>query len=218
MTRRTEQISLHLNAYLTAHSSPPDAVLRELANETADLFPTETSLQIAPEQGTLMTLLTQLTRATSAIEIGTFTGYSSICIARGLTAEGSLLCCDISEEWTSVASKYWEKAGLADRIELRLGPALDTLSSLPDEELFDLAFIDADKAGYPSYWAEIVPRTRSGGIILVDNTFLHGRIFSPDPDPDARAIRDFNEQVIADDRVELAMLSIGDGVIFARKK
>src|SRR3984893_15560565 len=101
MTRRSEQISLHLNAYLTAHSSPPDAVLRELANETADLFPNETSLAIAPEQGTLMTLLTQIAGAASALEIGTFTGYSSICIARGLAAGGRLLCCDISEEWTS---------------------------------------------------------------------------------------------------------------------
>src|SRR6516165_4177416 len=122
MAQRTEQISLHLNAYLCAHSSPPDAVLRELANETADLFPNETGLAIAPEQGTLMTLLTQIAGAATAIEIGTFTGYSSICIARGLAAGGSLLCCDISEEWTSVARKYWEKAGLQDRIELRLGP------------------------------------------------------------------------------------------------
>src|SRR5580693_3498654 len=125
MAQRTEQISLHLVAYLTAHSSPPDAVLRELANETAEYYPNETNLAIAPEQGTLMTLLTQITGAASAIEIGTFTGYSSICIARGLAAGGRLLCCDISEEWTSVARKYWEKAGLADRIELRLGPAMD---------------------------------------------------------------------------------------------
>src|ERR1700741_1050619 len=141
MTRRTEQISLHLNAYLTAHSSPPDAVLRELANETAELYPNETSLQIAPEQGTLMTLIAQLAGVTSAIEIGTFTGYSSICIARGLASGGTLLCCDISEEWTSVARKTGEKPGLDDRIELRLGPAMDTLMSLPDEPLFDLAFI-----------------------------------------------------------------------------
>src|SRR3984885_3110681 len=131
MTRRTEQISLHLNAYLTAHSSPPDAVLRELANETADRYPNETSLQIAPEQGTFMTLLTQFVGVTSAIEIGTFTGYSSICIARGLLDGGTLLCCDVSDEWTSVARKYWERAGLAGTIELRLGPALDTVRGPP---------------------------------------------------------------------------------------
>ena len=169
MAQRSEQISLHLNAYLTAHSSPPDAVLRELANETADLFPNETGLQIPPEQGIFMTLLTQLAGATSAIEIGTFTGYSSICIARGLAPGGTLLCCDISEEWTSVARKYWEKAGLADRIELRLGPAMTTLMSLPDEELFDLAFIDADKSGYVDYLNKLLPLVRPGGLILAHN-------------------------------------------------
>jgi caffeoyl-CoA O-methyltransferase len=219
MTRRTEQISLHLNAYLTAHSSPPDAVLRELANETADLFPTETALQIAPEQGTFMTLLTQLTRATSAIEIGTFTGYSSICIARGLAPGGTLLCCDISEEWTWVAKKYWEKAGLEDRIELRLGPAMDTLLSLPEEELFDLAFIDADKSGYLGYWRQVVPRIRSGGLIMVDNTFSHGRVIDAGNDnPAVIAVRDFNDHAAADDRVDLVIVPIGDGLTLARKK
>src|SRR5215831_4438029 len=218
MAQRSEQISLHLNAYLTAHSSPPDAVLRELANETADLFPTETGLDIAPEQGTLMTLLTQLTGAVSAIEIGTFTGYSSICIARGLARGGHLLCCDISEEWTSVARKYWEKAGLADRIELRLGPAIDTLRSLPDEEAFDLAFIDADKLSYPKYWTELVPRLRSGGVIMVDNTFSHGRVLDAGNDnPAVIAVRAMNDLAAADERVELIMLPIGDGLTVALK-
>jgi|ERR1700742_4845010 caffeoyl-CoA O-methyltransferase len=219
MTRRSEQISLHLNAYLLAHSSPPDAVLRELANETADLFPAETSLPIAPEQGTLMTLLTQLSGATSAIEIGTFTGYSSICIARGLAPGGRLLCCDVSEEWTDVARKYWEKAGLAERIELRLGPAIGTLRSLPDEEQFDLAFIDADKGGYLAYWREVVPRVRSGGLIMVDNTFSHGRVIDAGNDnPAVIAVRDFNDHAAADDRVDLVMIPIGDGLTLARKK
>ena len=219
MAQRTEQISLHLNAYLTAHSSPPDAVLRELANETADLYPNETGLAIAPEQGTLMTLLTQLTGAASAIEIGTFTGYSSVCIARGLAADGRLLCCDISEEWTEVAQKYWEKAGLQDRIELRLGPAMDTLSALPDAELFDLAFIDADKDGYLGYWRQVVPRIRPGGLIMVDNTFSHGRVIDAGNDnPFVIAIRDFNDHAAADDRVDLVMVPIGDGLTLARKK
>jgi caffeoyl-CoA O-methyltransferase len=145
MTRRSEQISLHLNAYLTAHSTPPDAILRELATETAERYPNEISLQVAPELGTFLTLLTRVSRGRSGLEVGTFTGYSSICIARGLGAGGRLMCCDVSEEWTSVARKYWEKAGLTDRIELRLGPALDTLRALPEEETFDVAFIDADK-------------------------------------------------------------------------
>ena len=219
MAQRSEQISLHLNAYLTAHSSPPDAVLRELANETVELFPTEMGLAIAPEQGTLMTLLTQLTGAVSAIEIGTFTGYSSICIARGLAAGGRLLCCDISEEWTSVARKYWEKAGLSDRIELRLGPAIDTLRSLPDEEMFDLAFIDADKGGYLGYWREVVPRVRPGGLIMVDNTFSHGRVIDAGNDnPLVIAVRDFNDHAAADDRVDLVMVPIGDGLTLARKR
>jgi len=219
MALRSEQISLHLNAYLTAHSSPPDAVLRELANETADLFPNEVSLQIPPEQGTFMTLVTQLTGASSAIEIGTFTGYSSICITRGLAPGGTLLCCDISEEWTSVARKYWEKAGLADRIELRLGPALRTLSALPDEELFDLAFIDADKEGYLGYWRQVVPRVRSGGLIMVDNTFSHGRVIDAGNDsPLVIAVRDLNDHAAADDRVDLVMVPIGDGLTLARKK
>jgi caffeoyl-CoA O-methyltransferase len=219
MARRTEQISMHLNAYLTAHSSPPDAVLRELANETTDLFPNESGLQIAPEQGTLMTLLTQLTGVSNAIEIGTFTGYSSICIARGLLPGGRLLCCDISAEWTSVARKYWEKAGLADRIELRLAPAMDTLRSLPDEELFDLAFIDADKSGYLGYWRQVVPRIRPGGLIMIDNTFSHGRVIDAGNDsPAVIAVRDFNDHAAADDRVDLIMVPIGDGLTRARKK
>jgi caffeoyl-CoA O-methyltransferase len=204
MSRRTEQISLHLNAYLTAHSSPPDAILRELANETAYLFPTESGLQIAPEQGTFMTLLTQLAGATNGIEIGTFTGYSSICIARGLAAGGRLICCDVSEEWTSVAQKYWEKAGLSDRIELRLRPAIDTLRAMPRTE---------------TYWREVVPRTKPGGLIMVDNTFSHGRVIDAGNDSlVVIAIRDFNDHAAADDRVDLVMVPIGDGLTVARKK
>jgi len=218
MTRRSEQISLHLNAYLTAHSTPPDQVLRELATETAERFPTEITLQVAPEMGTLLTLLTRLSRARSAIEVGTFTGYSSICIARGLGPGGQLLCCDVSEEWTSVARKYWEKAGLSDRIELRLGAALDTVRALPAEETFDVAFIDADKLSYPQYWTELVPRVRSGGLIMVDNTFSHGRVLDAGNDnPSVIAVRTMNDHAAADDRVELIMLPIGDGLTVALK-
>src|SRR6202050_3880586 len=131
MTRRSEQISLHLNAYLTAHSTPPDAVLRELATETAERTPNGVGLRVARALGPFLTLLTRLARARTAIEVGTFTGYSSICLARGLAEDGKLLCCDVSQEWTSVARKYWEKAGVADRIELRIGGALDTIRALP---------------------------------------------------------------------------------------
>jgi caffeoyl-CoA O-methyltransferase len=213
-----EHVSPQILDYVISHSTPPDAVLDELRKETAQRFPDWTVLQIGPEQGTFMTLLSQLIAPRRAVEVGTFTGYSSICLARGLAPGGSLLCCDVNADWTSLAREYWEKAGLADRIELRLGPGAETLRSLPADASLDLAFIDADKTGYATYWDEIVPRTRAGGIILVDNTFLHGRIFDDDPDPDARAIRDFNEHARADDRVELAMLSVGDGLIVARKK
>jgi len=219
MTRRSEQISLHLNAYLTAHSTPPDAILRELATETAERYPNEISLQVAPEMGTFLTLLTRVSRARSGLEVGTFTGYSSICIARGLGAGGRLLCCDVSEEWTSVARKYWEKAGLSDRIELRLGPALDTLRALPDDEAFDVAFIDADKIAYPKYWAEVVPRVRGGGVIMVDNTFSHGRVLDAGNDnPSVIAVRTMNDMAAADERVELIMLPIGDGLTVAFKR
>jgi caffeoyl-CoA O-methyltransferase len=219
MTRRSEQISLHLNAYLTAHSTPPDAVLRELATETADRYPNESGLQVAPELGTFLTLITRLARGRTAIEVGTFTGYSSVCIARGLGEGGRLLCCDVSEEWTSVASKYWEKAGLTDRIELRLGPAIDTVRALPTGEQFDLAFIDADKLGYPQYWSELVPRVRSGGVICADNTFSHGRVLDAGNDnPSVIAVRTMNDLAAADERVELIMLPIGDGLTVALKR
>ena len=218
MATGTEHVSRQILDYVLTHSSPPDPLLAQLRAETARRFPDQVILQIGAEQGTFMTLLSRLAAPRRAVEVGTFTGYSSICLARGLAPGGHLLCCDVNADWTGLAREFWRKAGLDGQIELRLGPATETLRALPAAEPIDLAFIDADKAGYASYWAEIVPRTRSGGIILVDNTFLHGRIFDPDPDPDARAIRDFNEMVIADDRVELAMLSIGDGVIFAQKK
>jgi caffeoyl-CoA O-methyltransferase len=218
MAQRSEQISLHLNAYLTAHSTPPDAILRELATETAERYPNEITLQVAPEVGTFLTLLTRVSRARCGIEVGTFTGYSSICIARGLGAGGRLLCCDVSEEWTSVARKYWEKAGLLDRIELRLGPALDTLRALPEQEAFDVAFIDADKLSYPKYWTEVVPRVRRGGMIMVDNTFSHGRVLDAGNDnPSVIAVRAMNDLAAADDRVELIMVPIGDGLTVALK-
>jgi caffeoyl-CoA O-methyltransferase len=175
-------------------------------------------MQIGQEQGTFMAMLAGLMGARHAVEVGTLTGYSSICLARGMAADGRLICCDISEEWTSVARGYWHKAGLAGRIELRLGPALDTLRALPAGAWLDLAFIDADRAGLTGYWEEIVPRMRPGGVILVDNVLLHGRIFGPGPDAEALAVRRFNEHALADGRVMLAMLPIADGLTLARRK
>ena len=210
---------MHMNAYLCAHSSPPDAILRELAHETAEWYPGEVSLPIAPEQGTFMTILTRLIGARSAIEIGTFTGYSSICLARGLPSDGHLLCCDISDEWTLVARKYWERAGLGGKIELRLGPALDTVRSLPGTAQFDLAFIDADKTGYAQYYEEVLTRLRPGGLILLDNTLQGGHVVGdlPDDDEDVAAIRSLNDAIVGDPRVKVVLIPIGDGVSFVQK-
>jgi caffeoyl-CoA O-methyltransferase len=219
VTRRTENLSPDLDAYVSAHSMSEDPVLAELADETAARFPGQASLQIGPVQGTFMTLLARLAGARRGVEVGTFTGYSSICLARGLGDDGQLLCCDVSEEWTAVARAFWEKAGLSDRIELRLGPALGTLRALPPAEAFDIAFIDADKDGYIGYWDEIVPRMRSGGVILVDNTLSHGRVVAASAQPAVvQAIRDFNDHALADSRVELVLLPVGDGLTLARKR
>ena len=176
MASGSEHLRPHLHAYLVAHSSPPDALLRDLIAETAERFPDRVVFQIGPEQGTFMTMLAGMMGARQAVEVGTFTGYSSICLARGLADGGQLLCCDVSEEWTSLAHAYWRKAGLADRIELRLGPALDTLRALPADLRIDLAFIDADKQGYRGYWEELVPRMRPCSRVLSTRMIPPGRI------------------------------------------
>ncbi len=219
VTRRSEQISDALQEYVEAHSTPPDQILTELAEQTASMFGAEAGMQIGPEQGTFMTLLAKLVGAASAVEVGTFTGYSAICVARGLAEGGRLLCCDISEEWTSVAREYWKWAGLADRIELRLGPAARTLRELPDDTTFDFAFIDADKTSYVEYWDLIVPMIRPNGVIMVDNTLWSGQVAdSRISDDTVQAIRRFNDHAAADDRVELVLLPIGDGLSLARKR
>jgi caffeoyl-CoA O-methyltransferase len=218
MTLRSMPLTPELYDYLVAHSTERDTTLADLATETASRFPDAAGMQIGPDQGTFMTLLTQLTGASRAVEIGTFTGYSAICIARGLAASGRLTCCDVSEEWTSLARKYWEMAGVADRIDLQLRPALETLKAMPVTETFDLAFIDADKTGYVSYWDEVVPRVKPGGMILFDNTLSHGRVIDPAADePSVQGIRDFNDHAAADARVTLVLLPIGDGLTLARK-
>ncbi len=219
MTGRSSFLSQDIENYLITQASPPDEVLTDLATETARRFPDPSGMQIGPDQGALMTVLTRLTGVRSAVEVGTFTGYSALCIARGLAEGGKLTCCDVSEEWTALAREYWERAGLADRIELRLGPALDTLRGLPPGPHLDLAFIDADKAGYISYWDEIVPRIRPGGIILVDNTLQDGEV--ADPQVSSRQVtgmRAFNDHAAADPRVDLVLLPVGDGLTLARRR
>jgi caffeoyl-CoA O-methyltransferase len=218
MTRRSDWLSPELEDYVTAHSAKPDTVLTDLAAETLSSFPDAAGMQIGPEQGAFMTMLARLVDARRAIEIGTFTGYSAICIARGLADGGELTCCDVSEEWTAMARRYWQRAGLADRIDLQLRPALETLRALPDAAVFDLAFIDADKSGYVGYWDEVVPRIRPGGLILADNTLSSGRV-ADTAIPDERVpVRAFNDHVLGDDRVDVVLLSIGDGLTVARKR
>jgi caffeoyl-CoA O-methyltransferase len=216
---RTLPVTAELVDYAVAHGSwPVDDVLADLQEETAALGPVA-GMQIGPDQGQLLTLLTRMVDARRAVEVGTFTGYSSLCIARGLAGDGSLLCCDLNEEWTALARRAWDRAGLADRIELRLGPALDTLRALPAEPHVDVAFIDADKGGYIDYWNELVPRVRAGGLLLADNVLWSGAIMDPAvTDANAVALRAFNDMVAADDRVEVAVLVAFDGLTIARKR
>lgn len=218
MAPKSEFLPPALQDYLIKFGSPPDPIQRELIAETAALFPADVGYQIAPEQGGFLTLMTRLIGARSAIELGTFTGYSALAIARGLPADGRLICCDISDEWTSVGRRYWERAGVADRIDLRIAPALETLKTLPDEPTIDLVFLDADKPSYVAYWDELVPRMRPGGVLLVDNVFSHLGVLEQNPATvNARAIKEFNVHVRADARVEQVMIPLADGVTVARK-
>jgi caffeoyl-CoA O-methyltransferase len=211
-------LSPEVHDYLVRHGTPPDALLQELVEETRKLGPIS-MMQIAPEQGAFMTLLARAIGARRAIEVGTFTGYSAICIARGLPDDGRLLCCDVSGEWTAVARRFFEKAGLAHKIELHLAPGIETLRALPATQDVDLAFIDADKPSYPLYYEEILKRLRPGGLLLADNVLWFGRVADPAADDDqTRAIRRFNDVVAADERVDRVMLSISDGLTIARKR
>lgn len=208
-----------VRSYAVDHGSwRPDDVMRQLRSDTAALGDVA-GMQIGEDQGQLLTMLARLVGARRAVEVGTFTGYSSLCIARGLADGGSLLCCDVSEEWTAIGQRAWAAAGLAERIELRIAPALDTLRSLPEDAEIDLAFIDADKPGYAAYWGELVPRVRPGGLLLADNVLWSGRIADPTVvDANTAALRVFNDLVAADDRVETVVLTAFDGLTIARRR
>lgn len=207
-----------LYGYLVEHGARQDDVLRRLAAETEELGDIAV-MQIAPEQGAFMTLLVRAIGARRALELGTFTGYSAICIARGLADGGTLVTCDISGEWTQIARRYFDEAGVADRVDLRLGPALDTLRELPADEPFDFAFIDADKREYPDYYEECLRLLRPGGLIMLDNVLRSGQVLdSQDGDDRTVATREVNDRAIADDRVEVAMLGVADGITLALKR
>lgn len=214
---KTIGLNADLHEYMLAHSTTLSPVHKDLIEATAELGAIA-GMQIAPEQGAFMTMLTRLLGVRTAVEVGTFTGYSSLCIAQGLAAGGRLLCCDVSEEWTAIASAHWQRAGVADRIELRIAPALETLQSLPAEPHIEFAFIDADKPNYPHYFDELVPRLAPSGVLLVDNVLWGGRVIATDADDEnTKAIRAFNRKVADDPRVECVMLPISDGLTMIRR-
>jgi caffeoyl-CoA O-methyltransferase len=216
---KSATLSDELYRYLIAHCTPPDPIVQELVALTRTQLPEQARMQVAPEQATLLTMLTRLIGARRAVEVGTFTGLSALSIARGLPADGKLVTLDISSEYPQLARDFWDRAGVADRIELRIGPALDRLRELPSDASVDLAFLDADKVNYSRYWAELVPRVRPGGLLVVDNVLWGGRVLEPDPtDERTRAIVRFNEEILDDDRVELVMLPVGDGLTLARRR
>lgn len=208
-----------LGQYLFAHTTEPDDLLESLAKETREVAQRQATMQIAPDQGAFLTMMAQLAGASNAVEVGTFTGYSAICVARGLAPGGRLTCFDVSERWTAIARRYWERAGLADRIDLIIGPAVETLAAFPADPPIDFAFIDADKPNYPVYYDLIMERLAPGGLILVDNTLWDGKVADPTTDDEGtRTMRAFNDKVIADPRATSIILPIADGVTLIRKK
>jgi caffeoyl-CoA O-methyltransferase len=216
--RRSRFTDEEIERYAAAHSSGPDAVQRELQEITAERTGPAAGMQIGDDQAVLMEMIVRAMGARRAVEIGTFTGYSALAAARGMGPEGRLLCCDVSEEWTAIAREAWERAGVADRIELRIGPGIETLRGLPKDEQFDFAFIDADKPGYPGYYEEILPRLRPGGLVLIDNVLQNGRVIDKSAtDENVEAIRALNNAIVDDPRVRVVLLPIGDGVSVVQK-
>jgi len=209
-----------LHTYLLDVGVREPDLLRQLRAETAAM--PEHDMQIAPEQGALMALLVELTGARRCLEVGTFTGYSSLSVALALPADGRLVCIDLSREWTDVARRYWGQAGVADKIELRLGPALDTLDAMVAEGqagTFDFAFLDADKDNYPAYADRLLTLLRRGGLMAIDNVFWGGEVAQPEVDNvSVRGIRELNRILASDERVSLSMVPIADGLTLARKR
>jgi caffeoyl-CoA O-methyltransferase len=220
VSNRTIELTEDLHSYVRDVSLRESDVLRRLREETAGLE--RASMQIAPEQGQLMALLVELMRARRVLEIGTFTGYSALCMAAALPDDGSLLACDVSEEWTTIARRYWQEAGVAKKIDLRLGPALDTLNHLlaaGEAERFDFAFIDADKESYDAYYERALVLVRRGGLIAIDNVLWNGKVADLEVhDADTEALRRLNRKLHGDERVTLSLVPIADGLTLARKR
>lgn len=212
-------LSPALHQYLVDHGTAPDAILSELIQVTRDRIGGLAMMQIPPEEGGLLTLLARLIGAHRAIEIGTFTGYSAICIARGLAEGGKLLCCDVSQEWTDIGRPFWKRAGVEDKIELVLAPALETLSKLAADRSWDMAFIDAVKTEYWSYLEKLLGLLRPGGLVVVDNVLWSGSVIDEaNQTPETRAIRAFNDRVAKDERFDRVMIGVGDGLTLLRAR
>jgi caffeoyl-CoA O-methyltransferase len=205
-----------LRTYMVEHGSLPDPVARDLIAETRQLGGVA-EMQVPPEEGAFLTLLARLIQARLVVEVGTFTGYSTLCLARGLSPGGRVVTCDLSPEWTDIARRAWQRAGVDDRIEVMLGDASQSLETLDDGLAVDLAFIDADKASYIRYWEALVPRLRPGALIVVDNVFYYGTVTDPDAVGNTAAIRAFNDHAHADPRVQAVMLPVADGITLGIK-
>lgn len=220
MSRKNAGLADELYDYMVRTTVRDDDILRRLREET--LQTGWGMMQIAPDQGQFMALLTRLAGARRALEVGVFTGYSSLCVARALGEGGSLVALDVSEEWTAIARRYWAEAGVADRIDLRLAPAVESLERLVAEGRagsFDIAFIDADKENYDTYYERALVLVRQGGLVLIDNVLWGGAVIDDgDQSADTLAIRAINDKVGADDRVDMAMVPTGDGLTIARKR
>ncbi len=220
MTNKTIGISDQLAAYIVEHGTREPEVLARLREETAAL--PQHRMQIAPEQGAFLAFLVELMGARRCVEVGTFTGYSSTAVALALPPEGRVVCCDVSEEWTSIARRYWGEAGVADKVDLRLGSAADTLDQLladGEEDAFDFAFVDADKSGYDGYYEQLLRLVRRGGLIVFDNMLWGGRVLDEDADDeDTRALQALNVKLAGDERVTVCLLPVADGVTLARRR
>ncbi|MFD3678636.1 O-methyltransferase [Streptomyces sp. NPDC058613] len=212
------KITDELYGYMLAHNPPLDAVQRGLVATTYEKFPDVAGMQSAEEQGPLLAFLVRLTGARHIVEIGTFTGFSALSMAQALPADGRIIACDVSEEWTRYGREAWEAAGVADRIDLRIAPALDTLRAMPANEHIDLAYVDADKQSQIAYWEELVPRLRPGGLIVTDNTLFHGKVLDESATGAAAGVRAYNDHVAADPRMDSVLLTISDGLTLSRKR
>jgi predicted O-methyltransferase YrrM len=220
MANKTIGLSDELAAYVVKVGTREPAVLARLREETAAI--PQHGMQIAPEEGAFLAMLVELTGARRCIEVGTFTGYSSTAVALALPDDGELVCCDVSQQWTSLARKYWDEAGVAAKVDLRIAPAAETLDQLladGEEAAYDFAFVDADKSGYDGYYERLLRLVRPGGLIVFDNTLWSGRVLDPNAaDEDTRAITTLNAKLADDERISLCLLPVADGVTLVRRR